>query len=436
MHLVNAINSLLGKGSGIPTGAAAPAEPKVSFESLLSGIMGTLHDLLGSSSSSKETADFSKDLEFAPEAAPRAKADPLRDFNVEDPEARETLRREIERRLDEAPAAEVAVQIDEIRRFLQQVEPEQGGGEGGEESGAMADEILRALAQVQNKAEVETEMAESRSLPTLSPSLEAPEESVTVAFEETLRRTAESVPAPVEPPVASRPAATPPASELESLPSGITVEEVSTAPPVESEAPAPVPFKIPSVPVTAVAAEGAVRSESAAPGRTESAVRGSAEVRSGDGRNTSLPDQAEGPDTSERAELVERIVKAARLTQSRGAARIKISLNPPHLGNLKVDLSVRQHVLNGVLRADNAAAKEMILSQLQSLRESLEAQGIQVGQLEVRVDGSFAQAQREAERDRGHGAPPPEARKPAVEGLSEVGNRIRSARLQLIDMVA
>jgi flagellar hook-length control protein FliK len=150
---------------------------------------------------------------------------------------------------------------------------------------------------------------------------------------------------------------------------------------------------------------------------------------------SAVPDSAspeDGPD------LVDRIVQAAKLTQSRGTSRIKISLDPPNLGELKVDLSVRDRVLHGSLQAESPAAKEMILSHLQSLKDSLAEQGIQVGEFQVSVDPSFQQATQQNSGDgqpRGGGGVSPAA--VGSEDLAgSVQERIRSARMQMIDMVA
>lgn len=133
---------------------------------------------------------------------------------------------------------------------------------------------------------------------------------------------------------------------------------------------------------------------------------------------------------------IDRIVKAARVSQMRGESRMKILLNPPQMGSLRIDLSVRDKVLSGNLNVETAAAKELILSQMNDLKEAIEQQGLKVGDLHVSVQHN---------RDHSQGGRRSENREGAVDGIGsgERGNsveermdrpRIRSDRLQVIDL--
>jgi flagellar hook-length control protein FliK len=92
---------------------------------------------------------------------------------------------------------------------------------------------------------------------------------------------------------------------------------------------------------------------------------------------------------------MERIVQAAQLLRSRGATRLRLRLEPPHLGTLKVDLTMRQGVLEGRLRAESPEARDLLLSQIERLKESLAGGGVQVGEFHVGVDQSFRQARQQ-----------------------------------------
>lgn len=89
-----------------------------------------------------------------------------------------------------------------------------------------------------------------------------------------------------------------------------------------------------------------------------------------------------------RGEVDKGMVKAARLIQPRGASRIRMTLHPPHLGELEVDLSVRDQVLRADFLTQQASAKETILARLTDLEESLRARGIRVGEFRVNVEES------------------------------------------------
>ena len=98
-------------------------------------------------------------------------------------------------------------------------------------------------------------------------------------------------------------------------------------------------------------------------------------------------------DAGERAEFIDRIVRASQLARRHGETRLQIVLRPPELGRLRVDLSVRDGVLNVRINADQAGAKELVQQHLGALRESLEQQGVRVGEIQVSVDGEAGGSQ-------------------------------------------
>jgi hypothetical protein len=104
-------------------------------------------------------------------------------------------------------------------------------------------------------------------------------------------------------------------------------------------------------------------------------------------------------------DALRRIADAGQVAQARGASRIRLTLRPAHLGSLSIDLSLRGSVLRGIIRTETSAARELILRQLDRLRESLESRGIRVGDLQVQVE---SQARRPAGdgRARGRGGNP------------------------------
>ncbi|MBI2900352.1 MAG: flagellar hook-length control protein FliK [Planctomycetes bacterium] len=142
--------------------------------------------------------------------------------------------------------------------------------------------------------------------------------------------------------------------------------------------------------------------------------------------------EAAPPDT-DRVEFIERLMKAARMTMLKGQSRLKFVLNPPNLGSLKVDLSVREHVLRGTLRTETAAARDLIVSHLQSLRDQLEQQGIHVGALDVGVDQPSAHAGRQGPERAPSGSGPAA---PDLHECVPAGERMRSSRIQIIDVMA
>lgn len=98
-------------------------------------------------------------------------------------------------------------------------------------------------------------------------------------------------------------------------------------------------------------------------------------------------------DAGERAEFIDRIVRASQLARRHGETRLQIVLRPPELGRLRVDLSVRDGVLNVRIGADRAGAQELVQQHIGALRESLEQQGVRVGEIQVSVDGEAGGSQ-------------------------------------------
>jgi hypothetical protein len=136
-----------------------------------------------------------------------------------------------------------------------------------------------------------------------------------------------------------------------------------------------------------------------------------------------------------RGEVVDRMLGAARLTQLHGAARLKIALHPPHLGELKVELTLRHRLLHGTLQAENAEAKDVLAAHLAELRESLEKQGLRIGDLQVEVSPSSGQPRREGEQ--ASFREPAGVRRDGEESPAmAAGELVRSARVQVFDVEA
>ncbi|MBI3099748.1 MAG: flagellar hook-length control protein FliK [Planctomycetes bacterium] len=85
------------------------------------------------------------------------------------------------------------------------------------------------------------------------------------------------------------------------------------------------------------------------------------------------------------AEMIDRIVQQTRMGVEHGQTRIRMQLNPPALGHLRLDLGVQDGVLSARLQTETQAAQVVLQTHLDTLRDSLEQQGIIVGSFEVSV---------------------------------------------------
>lgn len=88
------------------------------------------------------------------------------------------------------------------------------------------------------------------------------------------------------------------------------------------------------------------------------------------------------------AEVVDRILRASRLVQARGISRLRLVLEPPELGELRLDLTLKDHVVHGAFSTDVPGAAEAVLALLAELKETLERRGLRVGELSVSAAGA------------------------------------------------
>jgi len=90
-------------------------------------------------------------------------------------------------------------------------------------------------------------------------------------------------------------------------------------------------------------------------------------------------------DAVEMQENVDRIVRAARVAQARGASRIQIRLEPPELGFLRIEIKHSSNGLNLQLQATNPKTQQILQQNAHELRAALESQGLQPRQIEIQL---------------------------------------------------
>jgi flagellar hook-length control protein FliK len=491
-HVVNPIQSALGMVKSllpVSTGGPLLVSPKLpDLPSFLDNLTSMLQGLLGSSPDASQappappasTAPTGPSLNDSPTAAAQAgmvmptlpKLPVKSDDQVV--REREQAQRDAQRRSENLASADTAAaQLEQIRKILEGLKNPAAAGSGGSAPGAVASggpaaptiqDLVQALEELKRRLAGPAEGAQAQAqaptvpLPTAAPAAPAvpaqgqPVDSAMVAAAVPDGKVA--VPAGG---IASAPVLEAQASPAGPAPAFLPMREIlakgDLLPAFQEQAkgladgtdpmtgPAsllsPSPVVVQAVVVQAVVEQDPSVRASQSPDRRAPVVGGIADrPLVATGPSNRAPD-ADPPSAADQAELVDRIIEAARLTQSRGSSRIKIALNPPELGELKVDLSVRQHVLYGTLQTDSDSAKQTILSHLQSLKDSLQQQGIQVGEFQVQVDPSFQQSAQQNPNDgRPHSgaAAPPGAASDALAGSVE--ERLRSSRLQLFDVVA
>jgi len=86
---------------------------------------------------------------------------------------------------------------------------------------------------------------------------------------------------------------------------------------------------------------------------------------------------------SDAEEQVERIVHVMRASISRGGSRVNMQLDPPELGQLRIQMQIRNGEMTARFETQTETARNWIYSQLGALRESLAGQNIRLVQATV-----------------------------------------------------
>jgi len=134
----------------------------------------------------------------------------------------------------------------------------------------------------------------------------------------------------------------------------------------------------PAVPLTNHVARPAMVPSAEPAGSTEHAGSGEANAT---GKGSSL---AEGPSARTAAPVFRQVVENIDM-QSTGS-RVKIQLNPEHLGRVEVSLVARNNVLEVRIVADNPQAAQSLQGNLHELTEGLKAKAVHYQHLDVQVE--------------------------------------------------
>ncbi|MFB1081108.1 flagellar hook-length control protein FliK [Jeotgalibacillus sp. JSM ZJ347] len=98
----------------------------------------------------------------------------------------------------------------------------------------------------------------------------------------------------------------------------------------------------------------------------------------------SLAQSTRQPDASQQLmEQFQQVMQKANFGKVNGTEKLMIRLQPEHLGTLKIELLQKDGMMTARIIASTAVAKEMIDAQLNQLRQSFNAQNLQVEKIEI-----------------------------------------------------
>ncbi len=102
--------------------------------------------------------------------------------------------------------------------------------------------------------------------------------------------------------------------------------------------------------------------------------------------------------------ILNQVSEKINLTLNRGESKVTIQLNPPELGKLNVNLTMRNNQLQAVMIAESVQVKNILELNMNQLKVALEGQNIEVDKVSVFVgneDSNFASFLREQKNSKG-----------------------------------
>lgn len=85
----------------------------------------------------------------------------------------------------------------------------------------------------------------------------------------------------------------------------------------------------------------------------------------------------------EKQQLPSQVSRTLASIIARGGGRLTLRLSPQALGDVRVDVELREGTANATFRAENEAARDLLKGNLDALRNALERRGVRVERLEV-----------------------------------------------------
>ena len=110
--------------------------------------------------------------------------------------------------------------------------------------------------------------------------------------------------------------------------------------------------------------------------------------------------------TVKEADIVNQVIDSVKLMASRELTSMEVMLNPEHLGSVHITVTARNGIVSAQIAAQNEQVKTALESQMVTLREQFESQGLKVDAVEITVMAHSFEAgqnfgQSESERKQG-----------------------------------
>ncbi len=89
--------------------------------------------------------------------------------------------------------------------------------------------------------------------------------------------------------------------------------------------------------------------------------------------------------------LINQVGKQIARSVLRGDRVIRLQLNPPELGVMKIEVDMKDNILKLGMITENSSVKELLLSNVHELREALAQQGVKLEKLDIQISYDFGQ---------------------------------------------
>jgi len=87
--------------------------------------------------------------------------------------------------------------------------------------------------------------------------------------------------------------------------------------------------------------------------------------------------------------LIDQVGRQISRSMMKGEKHLRIQLRPPELGSLRIEMGIQGNGLKLGMIAESGPVRDLLLSSLPQLRESLSEQGIRLDRLDVQVNDSY-----------------------------------------------
>ncbi len=97
--------------------------------------------------------------------------------------------------------------------------------------------------------------------------------------------------------------------------------------------------------------------------------------------------------------LMDRIAQNSEVLMRTGYSRVRLTLSPPQLGTLDLDLSIHRDRIKMVLTAENGEVRHVLQSNMDQLKTTLQDQGLSIDRLDVLVQDRGGDRNQEPSRE-------------------------------------